>query len=208
MDIKDVIKTRRSQLGLSLEEIGKRIGVGKSTVAKWERGEIANIRRDNIQKLADVLQVSPLVLMEREEPPTIPAGFEPLPPMSNIPIVGRIACGEPILAEENIEGQAAVPAEWNAQFVLICKGESMVPTIHDGDVVAIHRQPMVENGQIAAVRIDDEATLKHIYLYDDHIILQPENPAFAPIVLAGEEMNRATIEGLAVGLCRSLRHHR
>ena len=136
--------------------------------------------------------------------PTVPPGFEPLPEMATVPLVGRIACGQPITAEENLEGYVSIPAEWHATFTLLCEGDSMEPRIKDGDLVAIRSQPQVENGEIAAVRIDCEATLKHVYLYQDKIVLQPENPNYAPIVKIGEEMNDITIEGKAVGLCRGL----
>ena len=124
--------------------------------------------------------------------------------MSLVPRVGAIACGEPILAEQNIETYDKIPEDWRADFTLVCEGDSMEPRVKDGDVVAIRTQPTVENGEIAAVRIDDEATLKHVYHYPDRLVLQPENPAFPPIVLVGEEINRAVIEGKAVGLCRNL----
>ena len=132
----------------------------------------------------------------------IPPGYEPLPDMSRVPRVGRIACGQPILAEENIEDYDSIPSSWRADFTLICVGDSMSPRILDGDMVAIHKQPCVENGQIAVVRIENEATLKRVYLYPDRMVLQPENQAYAPIVLVGEEMNTVSIEGKAVGLCR------
>ena len=93
-----------------------------------------------------------------EAPGTIPAGFEPLPQMTNVPLVGSIACGTPILAEENIKEYIGVPAAWRADFALECHGDSMAPRICDGDIVCIRRQPEVESGQIAAVRIGDEAT--------------------------------------------------
>lgn len=135
---------------------------------------------------------------------SIPPGFEPLPEMTTVPLVGRIACGQPITAEENVEGHVSIPAAWHATFTLLCEGDSMEPRIKDGDLVAIRSQPQVENGEIAAVRIDHEATLKHVYLYSDKIVLQPENPNYAPIVKVGEEMNDVAIEGKAVGLCRGL----
>ena len=124
--------------------------------------------------------------------------------MVNVPIIGTVAAGQPILAEQNIETYDSVPKLWRADFTLACHGDSMEPRIKDGDVVAVRRTPNVENGEIAAVRIDDEATLKHVYRYPDRLVLQPENPAFPPIVLIGEEINRVVIEGKAVGLCRSL----
>lgn len=78
------------------------------------------------------------------QPTPIPPGFQPMPEMATVPIVGRIACGTPILAEQNIEGSACVPARWRATFSLVCKGDSMEPKIHDGDPVAIRKQPEVE----------------------------------------------------------------
>ena len=134
----------------------------------------------------------------------IPPGFEPLPEMESVPLVGRIACGQPITAEENLEGYVSIPAAWRATFTLQCEGDSMEPTIHDGDLVAIRKDVHIENGQIAAVRIGDEATLKHLYLHDDYIELRPENPTYASIIRRKEEMNDVSIEGKAVGLCRGL----
>ena len=115
-----------------------------------------------------------------------------------------IACGTPITAEQNVEGYVSVPDRWDATFTLTCHGDSMAPRIQDGDLVAIRKQETVENGQIAAVRIGDEATLKHVYLYPGRLILQPENPAYDPIVLIGDEIRTARIEGKAVGFCRGL----
>ncbi len=209
MELQDVIRARRAELGLTLDQVASACGVGKSIVAKWERGEVKNIRRDNLAALSDVLQVSPLVLMGREELYTqneeyVPDGFIPMPDMARVPLVGRIACGQPITAEQNVEGVVSVPSQWRSDFALLCKGDSMEPSIKDGDLVAIHIQPMVENGEIAAVRIDNEATLKHVYLYSNYIELRPENPAYQSIIKIGEEMNEVKIEGKAVGLCRGM----
>ena len=134
----------------------------------------------------------------------IPAGFSPLPDMDTLPRVGRIACGEPILAEQNIADYDSVPSSWRATFTLICVGDSMAPRIQDGDLVAIRQQKVVENGEIAAVRIGDEATLKRVYFHDDYIELRPENPTYSSIIRRREEMNDVSIEGRAVGFCRSL----
>ncbi len=141
---------------------------------------------------------------EAKEASTIPPGFEPLPEMESVPLVGRIACGQPITAEENLEGYVSIPAAWHATFTLQCRGDSMEPRIKDGDLVAIRKDVQVENGQIAAVGIGDEATLKHLYLHEDYIELRPENPTYSSIIRRKEEMNDVTIEGKAVGLCRDL----
>ncbi len=134
----------------------------------------------------------------------IPSGFDPMPEMSIIPLVGHIACGNPITAEANVENMVSIPAAWHADFILRCKGTSMEPRIQNGDLVAIRKQSEVENGEIAAVRIGDEATLKHVYYYPNYIELRPENPCFASIIKIGTDMNDVCIEGKAVGLCRGL----
>lgn len=192
---------RRKELGLTQKEIAQAVGVSEGTVSRWESGFISNMRKDKIILYAQVLQTTPEYIMSGQDQ-SIPDGFSPLPQMKAIPRIGRIACGSPVLAQENIEQYDQVPVLWKADFTLICAGDSMLPKIQDGDLVAIRSQPTVENGEIAAVRIEEEATLKRVYLYQDHLILQPENPSFAPIVLMKEEMNRVKIEGKAVGICR------
>lgn len=199
------IRYRREQLGISQTALAEQIGESKQTVYKYENGIISNIPSDKIEAIATALKVSPSWIMGwGNDTIAVPPGFDPLPEMATVPLVGRIACGQPITAEENVEGYVSIPAEWHATFTLLCEGDSMEPRIKDGDLVAIRSQPQVENGEIAAVRIDCEATLKHVYLYPDKIVLQPENPNYAPIVKIGEEMNDVTIEGKAVGLCRGL----
>lgn len=200
------LSNRRKELGLTQKEVADLVGVTEATVSRWESGEIANMRRDKIAALSNALKTTPNFIMtgKYDSVSEIPPGFAPLPEMDKVPLIGRIACGEPITAEENVEDIVSVPSAWHANFTLICQGDSMEPRIKDGDLVAIRTQPQVENGEIAAVRIDCEATLKHVYLYADKIVLQPENPNYEPIVKIGEEMNDVHIEGKAVGLCREL----
>lgn len=204
MELQDVIRIRRKELGLSLEQIAQSCGVGKSIVAKWERGDVKNIRRDNLAALADVLRVSPLVLMEREEfapnPVTDIPGIVPLPKTYSVPLLGEIACGDPILAEQNIADQIPVPEHIKgADFALTCKGDSMINArIHDGDIVYIRQQPEVENGEIAAVLIENEATLKRVYKYPDKLVLNPENPVYPPMVYSGTELESIRILGKAI----------
>lgn len=197
---------RRKELGLTQREVADAVGVSEATVSRWESGEIANMRRDKIASLASTLRSSTNFIMTgaKDADDIIPPGFQPMPEMQTVPIVGRIACGEPITAEENIDGETSVPESWRATFCLMCEGDSMAPRIQDGDLVAIRKQEEVENGEIAAVRIDSEATLKHVYLYPNYIELRPENPAYESIIKIGEEMNEVHIEGKAVGLCRSI----
>ena len=201
------------QRTMTQSELAKLSGVSKSSISRYLSGAW-EAKQDAVYMLAHALNVSEAWLMGYDVPmernsstasaSAIPPGFDPLPQLENVPRVGRIACGDPILAEENIETYDSVPSSWNATFTLLCVGDSMSPRILDGDMVAIHKQPCVENGQIAAVRIENEATLKRVYLYPDRMVLQPENQAYAPIVLVGEEMNTVSIEGKAVGLCRAI----
>ena len=187
-------------------------GIGKSSISTYISGEYEP-KRKNLYRLAKALEVNEAWLMgydvdmkpsENKNNKLIPLGFEPMPPMDEVPLVGRIACGTPITAEQNIEGIVSIPSEWHANFTLMCEGDSMAPAIQDGDLVAIRIQPEVENGEIAAVRIEDEATLKRVYLHDDYIELRPENPAYSSIIRRRDEMNDVHIEGKAVGLCRGM----
>lgn len=128
-----------------------------------------------------------------------------IPKMESIPILGTIACGEPILAEENIEGYFNMEKDLKADFCLYCKGDSMINArIYDGDLVFIKKQPDVEDGEIAAVLIDNEATLKRVYKVPGRIILRAENPTFKPIELKEEDMKDIRIIGKAVGFCSKL----
>lgn len=205
MTMGERIKTLRIQQGMTQEELGRKVGVQKSAIYKYETGLVVNLKRSTIEKLAQVLGVKPTYLMGMsEDEDEIPLGFSPLPQLDQVPLVGRVACGTPITAEQNIERMVSVPSEWRANFTLICKGKSMEPRILDGDLVAIHKQPTVENGEVAAVRIGEEATLKRVYVYTNYIELRPENPEFESIIKIGPEMDDVVIEGKAVGLCRGI----
>ena len=198
------IRQLRIGKNMTQEMLGEKIGVKKAAIYKYENGLVVNLKRDIIEKLANVLEVSPSYLMGLDDLSHVDQGFRPLPTMRKIPRVGRIACGEPILAEENIETYDNVPDNWKADFTLICVGDSMAPKIQDGDLVAIRQQEQVENGQIAAVLIDNEATLKRVYVYPDKLILRPENPDYEPIVIMNGESSTIRNEGRAVGFCRGL----
>lgn len=204
-DIYQRIKMRREELGLSQEALAKRMGYkSKSSINKIEMG-INDIPQSKVLAFARALNTTTAYLMgddDSREANPIPPGFEPIPKMQKIPLVGHIACGQPITAEENLEGYVEAPAEKQIDFALTCHGDSMIDAgIHDGDTVYIRKQKEVENGQIAAVRIGGEATLKRVYYYPDEgkIILQAANAAYAPLSYSGEELNEISIEGLLIG---------
>lgn len=204
-EIYDRIKQRRLELGLTVEELAQRMGYkDKSSISKIENGK-ADIPQSKVVAFARALNTTTAFLIGVDAP--VPGSCSPALPgidTDSVPRVGRVACGDPILAEQNIEDYDSVPSSWRATFTLICVGDSMAPRILDGDLVAIRQQKEVENGEIAAVRIGDEATLKRVYVHDDYIELRPENPAYPSIIRRREEMNDVSIEGRAVGFCRSL----
>ena len=124
-----------------------------------------------------------------------------------LPLLGSIACGEPVFASEEWEGWVEASDDLNADFCLKAKGDSMINArIYDGDIVFIRKQSMVKNGQIAAVLIDNEATLKRMYYDHENNIVQlvAENPSFPPLVYAGEKLNEIRVLGLAVAFQSTL----
>lgn len=195
-----ILRKRRKELGLTLAQIADMMGVAEATVQRWESGNIKSIRYEKMGKLAEILRVNPASFMGWEESAPLPSNMEPLGEMQKIPLIGQIACGAPILAEENIEDYVDLPKHIRADYALECKGESMAGAgICDGDVVYIRKQEKVNNGQIAAVLVDeDEATLKRFYYDGTTVTLVAENPAVPPRVFTGEDINRQRVVGLAV----------
>jgi len=189
MNTGSIIRALREKQGLSQEALAARLGYkDRSSIAKIESGKV-ELSQGKLEQLSEIFRVSvPTLLGHREE--------QRLP---RVPVLGSIACGAPILAQEHIESYVPVPENVHADFALICKGDSMVGArIFDGDTVYIRRQDTVENGEIAAVLIDGEATLKRVRLYADSIALQPENPKYRPLILWAEDMNQIRILGKAV----------
>ncbi len=206
MSLGQNVRMFRERLGLSQEELAKRLGYkDRSTIAKIE-SNVNDITQSKIIAIAEALQTTPAALMGWDTS-TLPTNIIPMPEMRKIPLIGSIACGAPILAEEHIEEYINIPKHiTNADFALICKGDSMINArIFDGDIVYIRQQSTVENGEIAAVLIDGEATLKRVRLYPDRIILEPENPLYDPLVYRGEEMNAVRILGKAVAFTSAIR---
>ena len=190
LNVNEKIKQRRIQLGLNVGEIAEKLGISRATLYRYESHEIEKLPISIIEPLAEILRVSPTELM----------GWDSSENSCTLPLLGSIACGLPILAEENVEDYIAAPPGCNATFALRCKGDSMINArICDGDIVFIHEQPDCNNGEIAAVLIGDEATLKRVYKYPDTITLMPENGAYPPLIYRREELDQIKILGRAVG---------
>lgn len=201
------IKARREAIGMSQQELADRVGYkSRSSINKIELGK-NDIVQSTIKKIASVLGCPPSYIMDGiDSPANLPSNILPLPKMKKVPLVGEIACGTPILAVQNVETFLSMPEGVNADFCLRCKGDSMINArIFDGDIVYIRQQETVEHGEIAAVLIDNEATLKRVYLYDDRIVLEAENPQYRPKSYWGEDMNDVRILGRAVAFTSEVR---
>lgn len=178
------IKKLRKERGLTLAALARLVGTSKQTIHRYECGVITNVPREKLERLADALGVTPSELLGW-------SGGE------RLPVLGRISCGVPSFALEEREELSF----GGADFCLIAKGDSMTGArILDGDTVYIRSQPTVAQGEIAAVIIGEEATLKRVYYYPDEerLILSAENPAYPPIVLSGSELASVRILGKAV----------
>jgi len=183
----------RRERGFNQDQLAEMALIHRVTLAKYETGAIEP-GAIALSRIADALGVSTDELLCRTEklPPFIPIIKR------SVPIVGEIACGEPITAEQNIEGYADVPDGVTADFALRCKGDSMTPTFNPGDLVLIRQTPDVQNGQIAAVGVGNDATLKRVYRQENGVVCVSDNPAYAPQIFA----ENVTIYGVAVGFVR------
>ena len=203
MNIGSYIKKLRMEHGYSQEQLGTMLGVQRAAVQKWECGTVKNLKRETIKKLSEIFGVDPSSFIDNEY--LSYNNVISMPHMNRIPILGTIACGTPILASENLEGETTIPEDINADFALRCKGDSMIDArINNGDIVYIRQQPTVENGEIAAVLIDDEATLKRVYITENTLTLVACNSKYQPFVYTGEQLEQIRILGKAVGFTSTL----
>lgn len=193
MNIGQKIKARRLALGLSADELGQLIGKNRATIYRYENNDIENLPTTALEPLAKALGVSPSYLMGWNSSDDVDLtkikGIMPLKKLRRIPILGQIACGNPILAEENYIGYFTADDKYlDSDFCLYAKGDSMTGAkIDDGDLVFIKKQSDVDDGEIAAVLIDDEATLKRVYKIADKVQLRADNPNYPPIDLDGTQ---------------------
>lgn len=199
----------RTEKGLTQDELALAVGYkSRSTIAKIESGE-RDPHQSMIAAIAKALGTTPAYLMGWEDGIKMDSLSELMQKYDNIkpiklkrfPMLGEIACGEPIFADEDREHYVMADMDIHADFCLTAKGDSMVNArIYEGDIVFIKEMPIVENGDIAAVIIENEATLKRVYYYPDDNMLQlvAENPKYKPLVYQGEELNHIRILGKAV----------
>ncbi len=224
MTIGEFIEVRRKEIGVTLEEIGIATGVGKSTVKKWQSGQISNMGRDKIKQLAKVLRVSPVVFINEniedyneaiKNTSDMPYLLSPTITEDTVtfPVIGEIAAGYEHIADESWTGETVeIPATYlrghklTDFFVLTVKGDSMYPMYHNGDKVLILKQSYLnKSGDIGAVIYNDEcATLKKIEYVngEDWIKLIPINPEYMPRTIEGEEVEHCRVLGVPKLLIR------
>lgn len=196
--IGDNIRYLRKRKGLSQTALAHKLNINQASVSLWEKGE-TNPNTSTLLELAKLFDV-PLDFFMSDEPRRELDSIAIK--RAAIPIVGDIACGTPITAEQNVDGYADLPDGVHADFAIRCKGDSMSPTFRDGDLVLIRQQPEVQNGQIAAVGINGETTLKHVYRRYDGLLLTADNANFPPIYVPANSDKEIVIYGLAVGYTR------
>ena len=192
--------------GGSRMEFSRRTGIGKSSISQYMNGTNApgNI---TAAKIGETFHLNPMWIMGFDAPMRYEDSVDYerhglLDPVTRtLPIVGEVACGEPTLATEELSFITLRDVPSNADKIFIANGDSMINArIMDGDYVFVHTQPDVNNGEIAVVLIEDEATLKRVYFDRESatMTLVAENPAYAPIIVSGERLNQVKILGKAV----------
>lgn len=185
-----ILQNLLTEKNMKQSELSRLTKINKSSISEYLSGNYQP-KYKNILKIAQVLNVSPTIFLEKS----------PDKEVTKLPILGKIAAGIPILAQENIEGY--LPYDGNdADFCLRIHGDSMINArINDGDIVFIKQQSTVENGEIAAVLINDSTTLKRVYFLDNSSVqLRPENPKYKPMVFSKDNCDDFRILGKAIAL--------
>lgn len=203
MKIGERIKEQRLKIGMSQVDFASNIGVTKQTLYKYETGLITNIPSDKVEAISKFTGISPAYYMGWTDDINFTRTYDNIKPINakKYPLLGSIACGKPIFCNEERESYVVSGTEVDADFCLVCNGDSMIGArINDGDIVFIKKHEMVNNGEIAAVVINDEATLKRVYYHEEEniITLSAENPKYAPLIYKGYELQNIYILGKAV----------
>lgn len=199
MDIKDILKDRRLELQLTLEDVAKRVGVSPATISRWESGDIANMRRDRIAALAEALQISPAVIMGWDVDTTLPPGIH-RPQFKKVPMLGYAAAGQPLEDLNQDTPYYDIENKYDVDFCITVRGDSMIDAnINNGDIVFIKSMPEVPNGKIACVEIDNEKVcLKRFYKAGKTVSLASANSKYAPMFFTEDTCESIKVLGLAV----------
>lgn len=209
MDIGKIINSRRTELGLTLEEIGNYVGVSKSTVKKWEDGFISNMKRDKIAKLAKVLKMNPVTFITGEEEPQPNVASLPQQNIYMRPVYNSVAAGFGVIAQDTVVEYMPTyincPTEKEQYLWINVTGDSMSPLIDDGSKILIKKQTSVDNGQIAVALIDgEESVVKKIIYGNNWIELHSINPYYPPRRFEGTDILKVQILGLVKEVSKKL----
>lgn len=197
------IKERRIEMGYTVDQLAEILGKNRATVYRYESGDIDDMPTKVLESVAKALRTTPARLMGWSDD----ADYSWLKNRDDIhsidtasfPVIGEIACGEPIVMNEEHEVYVDASARIKADAILVASGNSMIGArIYDGDIVFIKFQSEVENGEIAAVAINDEATLKRFYKFGDSIVLRAENPNYKDIIIDASNTDTIRVIGKAV----------
>ena len=197
------IKARRIEMGYTVDQLAEILGKNRATVYRYESGDIDDMPTKVLESVAKALRTTPARLMGWSDD----ADYSWLKNRDDIhsidtasfPVIGEIACGEPIVMNEEREVYVDASARIKADAILVASGDSMIGArIYDGDIVFIKFQPEVENGEIAAVAFNDEATLKRFYKFGDSIVLRAENPNYKDIIIDASSTDTIRLIGKAV----------
>ena len=192
MKLHERIKKCCLECGMTLLELANALGVREATTQRYESGEIKNLKQATVLEMARIFGCSPSYLMGWED------NDGQSTDSSALPLLGKIAAGQPILATGDCEYFSPIN-DTKADFCLRVKGDSMIGAgIKDGDIVFIRKQDSVDDGEIAAVLVDDEATLKRVYISNDAVTLISENPKYKPMVYTKKQCKNIRILGKAV----------
>ena len=205
----EILKDLRKQEGLSQAELADILGISKSAVGMYEQNKRSPHSDDLLKKIAGYFGVTIDYLKEY----TASIDFERFNlgriSKKSFPMLGKIACGEPIMCEQEYEISVQASGDIQADFCVTAQGDSMINArILDGDIVFVRAQEMVENGEIAVIIVnDDEVTLKRFYYYPEaqRVVLQAENPKYQPMVFEGEQLGHIRILGKAVAFNSTIR---
>ncbi len=205
IDFKNRLAAAMAEKNMRAAELSRRTGISKPRLSQYLSGVYVP-KADAICAMAQALNVSETYLLGTSDNPTVAeiknTNFKFLP------VVGEIACGAPIFANEEDGDMVVTDAETDADFCLIAKGDSMKDArICNGDTVFIKKSDTVNNGEIAAVIINDEATLKRVYYYpeSEKLMLIPENSSYEPLVFTGRDLEKIHIIGRAVAFKSDIR---
>lgn len=211
MNIGSIISKRRKELGLTLEEVGSYVGVGKSTVQKWESGLISNMRRDKIALLAKILQINPAQLIDSDAEIPEPTNIREI--ITNniymIPVFESVSAGLGAYADSEVIDYVPLfvrnPSEVTELMGIRVKGDSMYPKIEDGDIIIVRRQTSVDSGSIAVMLLDgEEGLVKKVVYGTDWIELISINPEYKTRRFEGEEVTRLQVVGLVKQVIKTL----